>query len=62
MMMAEREKIKQQRVRNIVLRIKNRTTSVAVETWKSTVAEIKRHRVLLARAAAPWMDYSAMTL
>ena len=39
-------------MRNIVLRVQNRRVSTALESWRAMVAEKKRLRALLARAAA----------
>jgi hypothetical protein len=45
------EKVKQQRIRNIILRLRNRQADLALQKWKQCIANTKRHRALIERAA-----------
>ena len=49
---ADEEKRKEKVMNNIVRRMKNRKLAIAFETYKTTVAEIKKNRILVKRAAA----------
>lgn len=44
-------RLKERIMRNIVLRIRKRKAAVALQSWTFSVAEAKRHRQLLTRAA-----------
>ena len=45
------EKVKQQRIRNIIMRLRNRQADMALQKWKQCIANTKRQRALVERAA-----------
>ena len=46
---AQLQRAREQRIRNIILKIKNRASAVAFDGWAGAVRERKEHRILVSR-------------